>query len=250
MEWSQILIAESIIFCAAFVQGSLGFGLGMIAVPTLLFTFDSSLVVPAMVSIGAVTNALVAVDSREHVAWSKIRPLLIGGVIGIPVGAYALKSMPEEVLVAAIGFLVAGFVVFLLVGRRVRLSRPESLRLPIGISSGILGAGIGIGGPPVVLYLSNLDLPKQEFRADIAGFFLCLNLLTVSYYAAIGSYTVETARFAGLLVVGMLAGCGLGILVARRLSEARFRMIALVFIGLVGLVLSGKNIAVLMGWTP
>jgi uncharacterized membrane protein YfcA len=248
MEWSQVLIAESIIFCAAFVQGSLGFGLGMIAVPTLLFWFDSELVIPAMVSIGAVTNAMVAIDSREHVSWAKIRPLLLGGAIGIPIGAYALTHLPRGVLQISIGFLVAGFVLFLLTGSRIRMERPNRARFPIGLSSGILGAGAGIGGPPVVLYLSNLDLPKQEFRADIAGFFLCLNLLTVIYYIGVGNYTLETARFAGLLILGVLVGAGTGILVARRLSEARFRMIALVFIGCIGLFLSGKNIAVLMGW--
>ena len=72
---------------------------------------------------------------------------------------------------------------------------------PFGVVSGVLSGALNEGGPPVVVYLALRGLPKDETKAALQAYFLCISIYTLPllqrsgllqarhlYYDAIGEH--------------------------------------------------------------
>jgi len=86
------------IFIASFSQGLVGFGFGLISVPFLVLFLPPSLVVPLICMLATVLTGVVLVEARKWVDVKKITPLFIGGVLGMPLGIWALKVVDADVI--------------------------------------------------------------------------------------------------------------------------------------------------------
>ena len=95
-----------------------------------------------------------------------------------------------------------------------------------GILSVFLNGSISISGPPVALFLSNQNVDRHVFRANITIYGLLLNVVTVTSFAATGLMTKDVLKLVAGLLPGMLLGLSVGIKLIRKLGESLFRKIA------------------------
>ncbi len=222
---------------AGVVQGCTGFGLGLVAAPCLLLVLDPVAMVPTVLLLSTLNTLVVAGDARKHIRFGLVTPMALGGLVGFPIGVYALTAIDADTLKLYTGIFVTLAALALLSGWRLPLRTRMRTLFPVGMVGGFLGGSTSMGGPPVILFLSNQGTPKDTFRASIACYFFLVNTFVLGWLAYSGIITQAIALRAALFLPTMLLGTYLGIRLAGHVPEALFRKAVMIGIALVGVVL-------------
>jgi uncharacterized membrane protein YfcA len=240
-------VAESvaigaIIFLGGVVQGCTGFGLALSTVPVLLLFLPHTQVPPLLVILGLVNSLVVLYETRAAVKMPLIVPLIIGGVIALPVGAFLLKSLDAGPFKLAVGVVVVLMALAFLFGWRLKLTPKWQSLLPVGMISGVLGGSTSLSGPPVILFFAGTSENKQHFRANLIAYFTVLNIASIAVFWAAGLISQVVLTTTAWTVAPLLIGTFAGLWIARRVSEAHFRRAVLVLILAIGLMLVAGNV--------
>ena len=191
-----------------------------------------------------VVNMIIIIEARKHVQLKRIWPLMAAGLAGIPVGAWVLAVMNVSMMKTGIGIMVTVFALSVLFNIRKEIESEKWAMIPVGLFSGFLHGSITIGGPPVILFLSNQGLCKCDFRASLVAYFLSLGLLSLPVYLAGGLLTGELAMRALIQLPALGMGAWCGIILSRYLPENVFRKIVLVIVIISGLMVIGSGLGV------
>lgn len=114
---------------------------------------------------------------------------MAGAAVGLPIGLWALTSVPEGV---ARG-MIAAFVLLMCGVLAAGLSLGRVLRGPVnGVASGLANAW-GMGGLPVAAYLAARPIAVPIFRATLIGYFPLLDALSLPLYWSSGLISAQTA---------------------------------------------------------
>ncbi len=228
------------------VKGAVGLGLPMVSVPLL-----SSIVgVPTAV-------ALMSVPALASNAWQMLQggyftaavrrlwPILVALSLGIALGARLLVSSDPRLVQAMLGTVVA--VSALLGHFQPEVTLPRRLQAWLGPAAGLLGGLIGglssVFGPPIVVYLVALRLPKDEFVASIALVYFTGTIPLGAVLALHGVLGPAEALLAVLATGPVFAGLLVGQWLRARIDQAMFRRILLVMLLLIGLNLVRRALA-------
>ena len=225
---------------AGLVQGLTGFGFALVCVPVLTLFISPKAVAPMIVICGMIGNLIIVYHARRHVQLRHVWPLVLAGLVGTPLGAWLLVVLSPDALRLLIGVLVTTTAALLALGVRLEVKRERLAFAPVGFASGILSGSIGVGGPPVILFFANQGLPREVFRANIAVFFLSISFAAAASFAVARLFTGEVLGYAVWFLPGLLVGVVTGSRLTHRLPEGLFRAIALIVVG-VGGVLSILN---------
>lgn len=238
----NILIGGVAIFAGSVVQGCAGFGFSLVAAPFLLFILSPREVIPILVLISIALNLMVLKDCGRHLNFKKILPILAGGVLSLPLGIHLLTVLDPGFFKVVVGIFIVAVALIMMSGWRKPL--PPSLwsLIPIGLVSGVLNGSLSMSGPPVVLFLNNQGTGKEEFRANMAGYFFSLNLFTVAIYMLKGVLNVEVLTTTAIYVPVFLIGTWIGIKISHVIPEGLFKKVTLTLITLTGIVMVMSNI--------
>jgi uncharacterized membrane protein YfcA len=99
---------------ASFVFGLTGFGIGLVSLSLLPFFVAPTTVVPLIMLYGAAFALVMTVQLRRDVIFPQLVFLLIGTVLGTPVGVWVLEAFPPSLLKRLIGLILMGIVMFAL----------------------------------------------------------------------------------------------------------------------------------------
>ncbi len=169
------VVLGAAVFVAAFTQGVIGFGFGLLIMAVL------PLVMPLQAAVGtvAVCGLFVCLyllwRYRRHVDWADVARLCAGGAFGLPLGVWVLRDLPAELCMRVLGALLVLYAGWnLAAGRRSRPVEREPVATgwgyPAGLLGGVLGGAFGTGGPPVVIYADCRKYAPMLFRGVIQGF--------------------------------------------------------------------------------
>jgi uncharacterized protein len=222
---------------ASVIGGATGFGTALVATPLMLLAgYDVSEVVVINLVAGLVTRVDVVVRLRDLIDWRRVALLGAGSVPGAWLGAATLQWLPEHQLKQAVGALVVlcGVGMGLL-----RFGRPyvpsAGAHAVVGAIGGYLGTTTSLNGPPPVLLLICAGLAPLSFIADLAGYFIVVNLLSLAVLA--GRHAVPPDVLwptLPLLVAAAVLGNIAGLWIARRLPAHAFRNAVVVLVILAG----------------
>ena len=107
-----------------------------------------------------------------------------------------------------------------------------------------MSGSIAVGGPPVILFFTNQEVPREEFRANIAAYFTPISVAAnISFYVA-GLLTFETVLYALWFVPALVLGVLAGNKYNNLLSEMIYRRIALSIVFIAGIlsILNGAGV--------
>ena len=240
----QLVVGALVAAAAGLAQGCTGFGLALIAAPSLMFILPPTLVVPTVVLLSTLNTVVVAWDARKHVRLRMVGPLALGGLIGIPLGMTALLHLDGAIIKVFVGIFVTVFALAMLNGWKKPLrqgDRPKVL-IPVGIMSGFFGGSTSMGGPPVVLFLTNQETLKNIFRANVVTYFLVINVYAIILFTIIGQITWSLAGQLIIFIPAMLTGTYIGIRFASKVPEQLFQKITMCIVLSMGLLLFFSNI--------
>jgi hypothetical protein len=234
MDTVLILAAVSILLVSGFIQGLVGFGSALVAVPLLSIFMGPKVVVPLTLVHGLFMNMYLSVRNRRHIQKNRVLPLFLWGVIGIPFGAAVLIILPPEGLKILIGIVISVFSLLLLAGFSYRFKREKKVLVPVGLISGLLNGSVSMSGPPIILFLSNQKVSKSHFRANTVTYFFLLNIITFAVFFITGVLDGEILVLSLFLLPPIPVGIFAGEYFSHKVTEDWFRKIALVLVAAAG----------------
>lgn len=240
VEPSNLIPAVFIVLAAALVKGTAAFGFTMVAAPFLLLMWEPKLMVPIIVPLFTLLDAMIVYQGRAHMELRRVLPMIGAAAVGIPLGTYALLSVPRDALTLAIGIVVLVFGVLLLVGFTVNLRREQVASGAAGFLSGVFLGGAGLSGPPVTLFMINQRWSRETFRSSQGLFHLAVDFLAVISMSVSGVLTRDTLLVDLALLPPVLLGYALSVVLLRRLNQELFRRITIfiVIVAAAGAVVS------------
>ncbi|MGF1663232.1 MAG: TSUP family transporter [Kineosporiaceae bacterium] len=251
------------VVAGAAVQGVLGFGLALVAVPVLAWLAPSTVPVGILVAVLPLV-VVAALRERAHLDVRGLAVALVGRVPGGAVGAAAVALLPVRGLqlavaatvLAAVGLIAAGDLSQRRTRRRpgpppaaeaVRpdagpgvhgAARPDAgaggaarpgagVLVAAGVASGFGGTTAGIGGPPMALAYREAGGPR--LRATLSAFFLVGSLLSLGMLAVAGEVTADGLAAGAALVPAVGVGYALAEPLRHRLRRRGVREAVLAF---------------------
>lgn len=84
----------AIVFGAALMQSTFGFGAGLLAMPLLTLVLGLKTATPLFGLLSATMSTLVVLVNWHQVTWQAVWRLAVASAIGIPLGVLLLKFAP------------------------------------------------------------------------------------------------------------------------------------------------------------
>jgi len=218
------------------LQGFTGFGFSILSLPLITLLISPKIAVPVLVLYSIIINIVVFFSARKAFELKRIWILVVCGIIGVPVGTHFLVTLNDNLIKLFIGIFITIFGLLLISGFRRKIKHEKISMIPIGIVSGILSGSVSIGGPPVILFLSNQGVNKQVFRANLAIYFFVLNIFTIPVYIYNGLISEQVLNYSIKFFPALLIGVIIGNLFSKKIKEKHFRKVTLVLLVLMGIL--------------
>jgi len=237
----DLLLFGAVGFAAMLVHSFVGFGSALVAMPILTMFLSPRVAIPAFALMVLVMDLLLVVETRVHVNWRRAAFLLAGGVVGSPIGALALKTLPTDGLHVGLNVLILLFAVLLWCNVHLPLPDNRPTQLAVGLTSGLLGGCIGTSGPPIVIFGLARQWQKDAFRGTLLAYFTGLTFVSVASYTAMGMVDGRTPVLSLAALVGGLPAAWIGVKLKNRVGQKVFRGVVLAVISLLAVVALAKQ---------
>jgi uncharacterized protein len=233
------LYASLVILAAMFLRTVTGFGSALIAIPLLALLYSAKFAIPFIMLYECLIDLMILGKDSLRIrrelkdAW----PLLIFGLIGVPLGAEILVLSDEWLLKVLMGIALVFFSFLLLFNWSFKLKRDKTVSAAFGLLGGFLCGSIGMPGPPMALLLGGQGFEKAAFRRLMVIFLTVIDFSTFFYFILIGlidfAMLLQSLKLLPALIIGFLAGRS----VFGRIDEANFRRLTLTITLISGILL-------------
>ncbi len=214
----------AVVLLASLVRAVFGFGDALLGMPLLALFLPMTSATPLLAMVGPSLGAILLVRGWRHLDLKNTAALIIGTLVGIPIGLLFLKSMDNRYISLGLALLILLFSFSgLLRPGRVRLRTGKSAPF-FGLAGGILGAAYNTNGPPIALYGALRGWTPDEFRANLQGYFLPTGLAIMIGQGAVGLWSASVFRFYLEAIPVMLGAVWAGEKIGRRIPAAKFML--------------------------
>jgi uncharacterized membrane protein YfcA len=225
------------------LNGLTGFGTGLTALPLWLQVLEP-VVAAQLVCVASVTGHLSALPSVwRSVDWRQLGPMLLAGLIGVPLGLWLLPLIKVETFKLGVGILLVVYCGFMLLAAGHLYVRRAStaLEMAVGFLGGLFGGIAGLSGPPPTIWGALRGWPKAQRRQTLQAFNTTI-LSTMLLASLLGGLLDRRLVMAcAIALPGTLMGNWLGDRLYRRLDERRFDRVVLGLVFVSGFVLICSN---------
>lgn len=247
-----------VILIAMVLRAVFGFGDAMFAIPLLAGLIGLDRGAPVLALAGTAIAALLLRERPSAIEKGTVLRLLLGAVLGVPLGLSLLIAVPVVWAHRGLGLLLLSFGLWRLLWPP-RASAPvvkvaldpgddspaiERIGLRVwirdlgfGLLMGASSAAFDIAGPPLLAYAALRGWSSEAVRINFQALFLALGLVTIAGHGLAGLWTREVLLLAALALPMMLLGYVLGPRLRTRV-QARFgehagqRVLLVVILGL------------------
>lgn len=234
---SSAALAFGIALLGSILQGSIGFGLGLICVPLLVLIDPVFIPGPLLLS-ALLLNILIYSRELRFIDKSGLKWAIPGRVLGAVLGASLLTIIPQKNLSLLFGSMVILAVSISFAGFDLPPT-PWSV-FGAGTFSGFMGTAASIGGAPMALVYQRQKGPR--IRGTLAAIFIFGTIISITSLAFIGRFGLREIQAALLLFPGNIFGFLLSSRTARVLDRGFMRPAVLVASSISGMIVVVKNI--------
>ncbi len=233
-----ILIGGLIMFFSAFIKGISGFGTAIFAVPLLIaFVFLPTETRVIVVSLNLVLNIFIL--SKEHSLTKAniidLKALIIPGFIFAILAGWFLGSIDDTLFKIILGNLLILTAVNKFFDFPYKVRNIKKYFPTIGALSGIFNTLIGLGGIPVLIYLSNTTIEKKAFRTTLMLFFLFINTGSVLTFMIHRAYSLELIIYILSFIPFIVLGSLMGMTLVKRINNVNFNRIVALLLLIMGI---------------
>ena len=177
-------------------------------------------------------DILAVLYYNRHAQWKPLLRILPWMVLGILIGVFIGKDMPEELFKIAMVIIIfssLGLMVYWDFKKIVTIPKHWSFVSGSGILAGLTTMIGNMAGPFTNLYFLILRLPKNEFVGTAAWLFFITNLFKIPFHVFVwDTITTDTLLLNAKLFPALVLGFFLGTRVLKYINDALYRKFILV----------------------
>jgi uncharacterized membrane protein YfcA len=233
-------------FAGSAVKGLVGLGLPIVAVPILTLFVSLKTAVGLTVMPLLVSNLVQSFQGGMFVPMARrFWTLLVPLFVAIVISTQLLVAVPERSLSLFIGIVVVVLPLIIHLRPEIRVPRRHEpwLNVVLGTASGLLGGVSTLYGPPLMLYVLAMRLPKAEFVPAVSLlYFVGALALFVGVYG-LGVAELTELGYSTFMLVPTGIGMALGQRLNMRLSERNFSLLLIAVYLVTGSVFIYRGLA-------
>jgi uncharacterized membrane protein YfcA len=220
-----------ILFGGGVIRGYSGFGFAMICVILFSFVYPPSVITPLILCLEIPVSTWLFYKVRRQVGWKSLKILFISSMVTIPIGSFALTSVPVSLLRTFLSVTVLLLCLGLLIKKQTARATGPATTVAVGMFSGFLTGIAAIGGPPVILFYISSNRSVAISRASMIAFFLvvdCMALVSCLWY---GLLDYQILVLSAKMLIPLSAGIWIGnYLFGKFLNEEKFKRQAIILL--------------------
>ena len=201
LTWLQLVVVLAITTIGVLVQGTIGFGFGLLAAPVLV-AIDPVFVPGPILAVACLLTLLVSRRELADIEFADIGPVFIGRLPGTVVGAATMVVLPLKGLVIMVGALVLFAVAMSVSGLRVE--RTRRTLVAAGVMSGFMSTVSSVGGPPLAIAYQRAT--GAHLRGTLSAHFVLGSAMSLAALFLAGRFGSAELIGALLLLPATVAG--------------------------------------------
>ena len=226
---------------ASLVMGLAGFGNALFAMAFLPYFIPPATAIAVLTIYTVVFTIAIFVPVRRHLSPRGVTRLLVGTVLGTPLGVWILVASSASTVNRIIGAFLVAVVVLEWAGGYPERLRGRGWGLGAGFLAGVAGGAVGMPGPPVVVYSTTQGWGPKTIKANLQVFFFVNQAVILAGYWRAGLLTPDVWRLSVSFILPAAAGTTLGILLFKHVDHATFRRVVFSVLLVSGLVLLARG---------
>jgi len=201
LSWPELVLVLSTVTFGTAVQGTVGFGLGLIAAPVLA-GIDPMFVPGPILAVAILLGFLLTRRELKHVDRTGFGWVVLGRIPGTVAAIVTMSMLPQSGIIITIGALVLLAVAISVSGLDFELT-PRTL-VGTGAASGFMSTISSVGGPPLALAYQHSHGPR--LRGTLSAHFIIGAGISVIALVAAGRYGAREVEASLVLVPAVLVG--------------------------------------------
>ena len=230
--WADVLATDGLwlLFFAAglagLVRGFSGFGTGMIYVPLAAQVLSPVWVLISIMVIDVLGPIPIIPRTLRESAPKDVMRLMIGALIGVPLGVMVLLILPVDLFRYAVSVLTLALLVLLIMGYRFKGTVGAPMTVGIGMSGGFMAGSVGLPGPPVIFFYMSRALSPAVIRANIMLYLFLVDALLLCVLFLRGILETEPLLIGFILMPIYGLAIMVGALIFDPERETQYRYVA------------------------
>ena len=215
LSYLQLSIPEIIfilftVFIASIIRGFNGFGFSATCISGFSFILPAIEIVPIILILEVLISIFMIPYIWKKIDWSFVSKILVGIIIGSPIGLILLKYLDSEITHLSVCIIIIFFSLLLMKGYTNQNINNNFGKFFTGIVSGTLNSLTTLGGMPVALFLLVTSIQPAIIRASLAALFFLTDIYAfiLSFFAGIVDWLTiyRTIPLIVILPIGVYIG--------------------------------------------
>ena len=183
----EFLLVILTVFIASIIRGFNGFGFSATCISGFSFVMPAIEIVPIILILEVLISIFMAPYIWKKIDWNFVFKILLGMVIGSPIGLYLLKYLSPQTTHLYICLIIIFFSILLMKGYSNEKINNNGSKIFIGIISGTLNGLTTLGGMPVALFLLVTSIQPTVIRGSLAALFFLTDVyaFVLSFFGGI-----------------------------------------------------------------
>src|SRR5688572_22797359 len=204
-------------------------GLGIIITTIMALVFGSKASTGILMPLLMAGDLFAVIYYNRHAAWKYLWKLFPFMLVGILIGVWYGKDLPEDVFKRGMAILILVSVVLMWISERTKSYKIPDNRFVAGIMGTLSGFSTMVGnlaGPFSELYFLAVRVPKEVFIGTAAWLFFLTNIVKLPFH--IWSWKTihhESLLIDVLLLPSLLIGLFAGVYLVKKIRQDQFRLI-------------------------
>jgi uncharacterized membrane protein YfcA len=240
-EW---LLAIAAAFLLGVAKGGIK-GFGAIITTLLAIVFGSKASTGVLMPLLIVGDVFAVIYYNRHAQWSYLRKLMPWVVIGVLIGVWYGKDLPESAFKQGMAAIIFLSVLLMWVADHRKSFKIPDNKFFASIMGSLAGFATMVGnlaGPFSELYFLALKTPKEVFIGTSAWLFFLTNIFKLPFHI----WTWETISIYSLkvdllLLPPLVLGLFTGVSLVKVVKESHFRVLIMILTGLGAIFIFFRN---------
>ena len=232
------------VFIASIIRGFNGFGFSATCISGFSFIMPAIEIVPIILILEVMISIFMIPYIRNKIDWNFVIKILIGIIIGSPIGLFLLKYLPSELTHLLICIIIIFFSILLMNGYSNTKINNNYANISTGFIAGTVNGFSLLGGMPVALFLLVTKIKPVIIRGSLAALFFLTDTyaFVLSFFGGIVDMTT-IYRILPLIII-LPIGVFIGDKFFVKSKEETYRKVVfyfLIFISIFGIFRVASN---------
>ena len=241
----EIYLILLTVFVASIIRGFNGFGFSATCISGFSFILPAIEIVPIILILEVLISIFMIPYIWNKIDWRFVTKILIGIIIGSPLGLYLLKYLSSETTHLSVCLIIIFFSILLMMGYSNQKINNNYGKVFTGLVSGVLNSLTTLGGMPVALFLLVTTIQPAVIRGSLAALFFFTDIYAFALSFFVGIVDMTTIYRTLPLIIILPIGVFIGDKFFTKSKEKTYRKVVfyfLIFISIFGIFRIMNNV--------